>query len=182
MVRIIDWDDVWAEPLKLSAVPIGNSLFRWGNQSVTFLAPSLDQMFQEEISRLEQVRTPGISRFSNHLRNSRENLFLFDILHEPLDIESLTSKYPDLMPVALTRSPGALKGAATEWKHLSDFHIQVDGQVPDFPLYIEIQEGLGLYGRNALERFLRMVKRRMQSKWKKVLHRFRTALGSSERM
>jgi hypothetical protein len=137
-------------------------------------------MFREEISRLEQDRSPGVSRFSTHLRNSRENLFLFDILRTPLTFTDLMSKFPDLLPAALTQSPEALKGAATEWKHLTDLYAQLGAQVPDFPLYVEIQEGLGLYGRNALERFLRMIKRRMQRKWKQLLHRFRKTPRSSE--
>jgi hypothetical protein len=101
-------------------------------------------MFPEEISRLEQERSPGVLRLSTHLRNSRENLFLFDILRTHLTFTDLLSKFPDLFPGALTRSPEALQGAATEWKHLADAYTEVGEQVPDFPLFVEIQEELGL--------------------------------------
>lgn len=174
--RIIDWDSVVAEPLRLSALSIGDTLFRWALVPL-FLADSQEQRFREEISRLEKERLQGAPWFSRHLRNSRENFFLFDVLQPRVGstFADLETKYPDLLPLALKRSSETWKAAAAEWEYFVNLIGEAGAPYLGTPFYVEIQEGLGLYGKNALERFVRMIKRRGYWKWKQLLHRFRKA-------
>jgi hypothetical protein len=167
---------VGAEPLRLSAVSIGDTLFRWALAPV-FLADSQEQQFREEITRLEKDRLHGVPWFSHDLRNSRENLFLFDVLRPRIGstFADLEIKYPDLLPLALKRSPGTWKAAAAEWELFVNLIGEAGAPYLRAPFYVEIQEGLGVYGNNALERFVRMIKRRGYRKWKQLLHRFKKA-------
>jgi len=159
--RIIDWDSVAAEPLRLSALSIGDILFRWALVPA-FLADSQEQRFREEITRLEKERLQRAPWLSHHFWNSRENLFLFDVLRPRIGstFADLEIKYPDLLPLALKRSPGTWKAAAAEWEYFVNLIGEAGASYLRAPFYVEIQEGLGLYGKNALERFVRMIKRR----------------------
>jgi hypothetical protein len=52
--------------------------------------------------------------------------------------------------------------AASLWAEFSNmFYISRGLPVPDSPLYVEIQEGLGIYGHNITGRFLRKIKRKV---------------------
>jgi hypothetical protein len=150
--------------------------FRWALDPV-FLADSQEQRFRQEITRLEKERLQGAPWLSHHLLNSRENLFLFDVLRPRIGstFAGLAIKYPDLLSLALKRSPGTWKSAAAEWEYFVSLIGEAGAPYLQTPFYVEIQEGLGLYGRNVLERFVRMIKRRGYSKWKRLLHRFRKA-------
>ena len=97
--------------------------------------------------------------------HSRENRFLFDILR-PRVGETFTDwrrRYPDLLEEALHRSSESLDLAASEWKYFTDQFFR-DHPVLDNPQFVEIQEGLGLYGRWVFERTLRRLKRTAQKR------------------
>lgn len=169
----MDWDSVSAEPLKLSALSLGDTLLRWYKDPKPVLAPLQDEQFRDEIARLEQDRLPGFSVLSSHLRSSRENIFLYDILRPRAGctFADIMYKYPDLLPKALSRSPQALKAAAAEWEFFSNLFAEAGLSIPPAPFYLEIQEGLGLVGRIALERLLRQLKRRIQRELNGLWHR-----------
>jgi hypothetical protein len=52
---IIDWDDVGAVPLRLSAISIAQSFFP--EESGIKLDGNLDEFFKQELSRIEQERS-----------------------------------------------------------------------------------------------------------------------------
>ena len=75
----------------------------------------------------------------------------------------LRAHYGDLLSVALKRSPEALSAVASEWASFKySWFQQYERPVPDWPAYVEIQEGLGIYGRTRWHRFGRRVKRLAQ--------------------
>jgi hypothetical protein len=55
--------------------------------------------------------------------------------------------------------------ATSEWDEFSNFfYISRGYPIPGLPLYEEIQEALGIYGKWWIERTIRMLKRNLQSK------------------
>lgn len=84
-------------------------------------------------------------------------MFLREILFHGANLDFLNRRYPELLLEALERSSENLALAASLWTEFSHtFFTSRDRGVPDLPLYVEIQEGLGIYGRGWIERFLRI--------------------------
>ena len=54
-----------------------------------------------------------------------------------------------------------MERAASLWAESSNLFYTSRGQVPELPLFVEIQEGLGVYGRGPIEKCLRKFKRRL---------------------
>lgn len=159
---MIDWEDVLAVPLKLSAISIGESMI--GERPTIRLDSKQDRLFQEELYNIEQERRSS-NELSQMFLHSVENKLLFEILRprEGSDFVLLRKKYPQLFAEALRRSSQALAFAASEWNAFADETFRNQGlPVPDWPQYVEIQEGLGLYGRSSMERLLRKFKRLIQ--------------------
>jgi len=71
----------------------------------------------------------------------------------------LEIKYPDLLPLALKRSSGTWKAALAEWEYFVNLIGEAGAPYLQTPFYVAIQERLRLYGENAVERFVRMIKR-----------------------
>ena len=168
------------EPLKLSALSLGDTLLRWQTNPKYVLIPSQQHFFQQEINRLEQDRFPGFG-LSAHLQSSRENKFFYDVL-SPLygcTFSDLMGKYPDLFPNAIKRSKESLKAAAAEWETLTNLFTNIGTAIPRSSLEFEIREALGLYGKTAVERLLRTLKRRIQRKLKGLLYHLRKQPPSS---
>jgi hypothetical protein len=156
IIRIIDWDDVSGVPINLSAVSLAESF--WRSDSRFSLNKENFEFFQTELNRIEQ-QTSSSSNFSGMLLHSREHMFLQEILVHHQGISFLKSRYPDILSEALERSPKNMAIAASLWAEYSNtFYISRGRPVPDIPLYVEIQEGLGIYGRRAIQRFLRRIK------------------------
>jgi len=152
---------VAAVPVKFSAISIADSFWRdWEIK----LNSTQTQLFQSELSRIEQEKLSSTA-WSRMFLQSRENRFLHEILR-PRDGDTFAHwrrRYPDLLEEALHRSPESLKLAASEWKSFTDQFFR-DRPVLDNPQFVEIQEGLGIYGRSPLERNLRRLKRIAQKK------------------
>src|SRR5271155_5569295 len=79
-----------------------------------------------------------------------------------MDLRHLHREYAELVDEALERSPENLASAARQWKSFADHWNGRGDPIPDHPSFVEIQEGLGLYGRTPLERSLRRIKRTAQ--------------------
>ena len=159
---VIDWDDVSAVPLKLSAISIRESL--WNGQEIK-LDNEQAQLFQHELGRIEQ--NSSSHEWSQMFLHSKENKFLSDILRprEALSFAALRLLYRELLAEALHRTPETLELAASEWKAFTDETFRNRGRpVPDWPQYVEIQEALGLRGRSSFERTLRKLKRTTQKR------------------
>jgi hypothetical protein len=143
-------------PINLSGVSLGDSMSR--SKPNYSLNKDNDQYFQTELTRIEQERSSS-SEFSHMLLHSREHMFLREILFHGAKLDFLSLKYPELLSEALERSSENLALAASLWTEFSHtFFTSRDCGVPDLPLYVEIQEGLGIYGRGWIERFMRRIK------------------------
>jgi len=160
-------------PINLSGVSLGDSISR-SNTNYS-LNKDNDQYFQTELIRLEQERSSS-SEFSHMLLHSREHMFLREILFHGAKLDFLSLRYPELISEALERSSEDLALAASLWTEFSQTFFTSRGcGVPDLPLYVEIQEGLGIYGRGWIDRFLRRIKgqltRSLHAIFNKVLGR-----------
>ena len=167
---IIDWDDVGAVPLRLSAISIAQSFFP--EESAIKLDGNLDEFFKQELSRIEQERSSS-TEWSQMFVHSKENLLLFDILRLGKGFRGLQKDHGDLLVEILHRSTQKLALAATEWKAFAhEFYIDQGLSVPDYPQFVEIQEALGLYGQSRLERTFRRLKRTLLKRWNVFFDRF----------
>ena len=147
---------MYSVPLQLSAISIAESLFSASPRIK--LNGTQAEVFQHEFTRIEQERSSS-TRLSQMMLNSRENMFLFDVLAGDR-FPMLQGNYPELMAEALRRSPKNLESAASEWRAFSnEFFINKGLPVPNSPQYVEIQEALGIYGKTGLERSIRKLKR-----------------------
>jgi hypothetical protein len=171
---IIDWDDVAAIPLKLSAISIEDLM--WGNHEHSDIVAKakLDskqaQYFLSELSRLEQ-EVFSSTEWSQMFLRSKENQFLSSLLRprKGMTLAYLRQNYPEIMSRALHRSPETLGLAVSEWKAFTNHYFISRGRpIPDWPQYVEIQERLESYVSSSFERTLRRLKRNAQ-KWLKVL-------------
>ena len=171
---IVDWDDVGAVPLKLSAISIAQSFFP--EESGIKLDGNLDEFFKQELSRIEQERSSS-TEWSQMFVHSKENLLLFDILRLGNGFRELRKNHADLLVEVLHRSTEKLALAATEWKAFThEFYIDQGLPVPDYPQFVEIQEALGLYGQSQFERTFRRLKRTFLKRWNMLFDRFRSTL------
>jgi hypothetical protein len=156
--RIIDWDLVWAIPLKLSAISIEEF---WDSPEAR-LDNNQVQLFRDELCRIEREKS-GSMEWSQMFLQSRENTFLNDILNWGDSLPDLQRKYPELLAEALHRTSGTLALAASEWKSFTDeYFIDRNHTVPNWPRYVEIQEALGIYGPSQFDCAFRRIKRSTQ--------------------
>ena len=155
IASFVDWDAVGAVPLKLSAVSIAQSFFGWGEKLK--LDNDLDVFFQQELSRIEQEKSCS-REWSQMFCQSEENHFIATILRWGFELPKLEQLYPELLRKALYRSPERIARAASEWKiFIYEFYLNKGLPVPDFPVYMEIQEALRKYRESRFKRILRTV-------------------------
>jgi hypothetical protein len=136
------------------------------------LDPELDDLFQQELSRIEQENSHS-TEWSQMFLQSKENSFLFEILRIGNPFTTLRVNHPILLAEALLRSPGRIVQAAAEWKEFTQENYLDKGlSVPNYSQFIEIQEALGLYGQSRLERFVRKIKRNGRKRWVVLIDKF----------
>jgi len=159
---IIDWDDVGAVPLKSSALSIADTFVK--PRSRYGLYPEVEELFRQELSRIELERSSS-TEFSSMFLHAKENLFLFYVLRRAFSFIALRHYHPEFLEEALVRNSATLALAAVEWKEFAQENFLSKGlPIPSCPLYVQIQEGLGLYGRWEWERKLRRIKRLAQKR------------------
>jgi hypothetical protein len=175
--RIINWDDVSAMPIKLSAIGIAESFFR--SDPMYSLDIQNAHFFQTELTRIERQKSSS-TKLSQMFLHSREHMFLYEILSQNVDFRFLRWRHSQLLVEALQRSSETIAMAASEWDEFCNFfYISRGYPVPDLLLYVEIQEALGIYGRWWIERVLRMFKRRLAKQMNVISDRiFGTSLPS----
>jgi hypothetical protein len=173
LVGIIDWDDVGAIPLKLSAISIAESFLPQGPEVLQCkLDGELDELFQQELRRIEQEKSSS-TEWSQMFLHSRENRFLLDILRMGRNFLELKETYPDLLAKALHRSPENLALAASEWRAFTtEYYLDKNLTIPDYPDYVEIQEALGIFGRSKLKRWLHKLKRNALKRWNVFIDKY----------
>jgi hypothetical protein len=160
--RIIDWDNVFPAPLKLSAISLEHKFFH--GQEISrykpFLNPKQSKIFREELHHIE-LNHSSTTKLSQLLLYSEENRFLDRILlRKSNNLPRLQTYYPELLSEALDHSPKALARARVEWEAFTHrFFTNRARPIPDWPLYVQIQEGLGIYGTTSIHRLVRGIKR-----------------------
>jgi hypothetical protein len=173
--RILDWDAVGAVPLKLSTISIRESFFPvWVNRGGLNLDSKLDDLFRQELSHIEWEKSSS-TKWSQMFLHSEENRFLHDILRWGSGLSRLQRDYPDLLPEILYRSPEKLALAESAWNYLAQrLYTSAGVEPPDYPQLIEIQEGLGLYGRSQFARILHRLKRNVLKRWNVMVDKLRS--------
>jgi hypothetical protein len=173
LIGIIDWDDVTAIPLKLSAISIAESFFPQGPEVLGYkLDSKLDELFQQELRRIEWEKSSS-TEWSQMFLHSRENRFLLDILRMGRNFLELKETYPDLLAKALHRSSANLALATSEWRAFTtEYYLDKNLTIPDYPDYVEIQEALGIYGRSKLTRWLHKLKRNALKRWNVFIDKY----------
>jgi hypothetical protein len=167
LAGIIDWDGVAAIPIRLTAISLGENFFPSGLQLKYRLDSDLDEQFRRELCRLEEKEKDSSStKWCQMYLLSRENRFMFAILQMGSTLGELRESYPDLLEEALHRSPVSISLAAFEWEEMTvEFNYTIGGTSTKKPVYVEIQETLGLYGKSKLERWFRKIKRNTLKRW-----------------
>jgi hypothetical protein len=161
---------VWAIPLKLTAISIEDfwPITLHNNQT---------QLFRDALCRIERENS-GVTKWSETFLKSRENVFLNDILIWKRTLPYLQQMHPELLEEALHRTPERLALAASEWKLFVDkYFIAWNQTVPDWPLYVEIQETLGIYGQSSFECAFRRIKRNAQKRLNVFFYRLYSAIS-----
>ena len=165
-------------PINLSAISLAESF--WRSDPRYSLNKENVQFFQTELIRLEQ-QTSSSSNLSHMLLHSREHMFLREILLHCKDFPFLKLRHPELLSEALERSSKNMAIAASLWAEFSNtFYTSRGRPVPDLPLYVEIQEGLGIYGRGSLERFVRKIKMKLTKSLNVFLDKLFSRSGTLE--
>lgn len=160
-------------PLRLSALSLRH---RMVNGLERHLSPHLldreqDNLFLQELARIEKERS-DFDTLSTIYANSDENQFIERVLFwtPSINLVFLDVLFPDYFEKAIQRTPEALALAASEWEKLTTtYYRQMERPVPDWPLYVEIQEGLGILGNTPYHRTQRTLKRKLRRQAKFVL-------------
>jgi hypothetical protein len=169
--RIIDWDYVIPVPTRLSATSLNHRMFDVlpdDAKEIWSLNATQDGLFPSNLAKIEQERS------SNNLSllylDSRENLFMSHVLLFKGRTLPLLQKYHTaFVKQALTRTSDTLARAAHEWDEFTNDFFRKQGRpVPDWPLYVKVQEELGRYGKTQYHRYGRMMKKKVQEELKMI--------------
>ena len=133
-----------------------------------------DELFRIELLRIEQNRSSSDQFSMLYQLESEQHLeelhYILNWTREAINDDLLL--FPDLANKALDRSPARLARAAAEWNSFAnEFYTMRGRPVPDWPMYVQIQEDFGIYGKTRLHRLGRFLKRRLQERLKRVLER-----------
>jgi len=168
--RVIDWDSVFPVPLKLASVNPGAFLwdsFNSDEERCWTLSQSTLNSFAKEL-RIQEDKNQnehGAVRLSRHISDSRMNRFLYSLTCYGFDgdIGGLKKYYSNELAKALVPTKQLLARAALEWENFTtNWFVKQGRPVPDWPPYIEIQEGLGIYGKGKLSFLRRTIHRKVQ--------------------
>lgn len=172
--RIIDWDSTWATPLLGTIQSLNQNLFECNiypepERHRNILDEQQDTLFLKELYRICKERSSS-DRIAKLYRDSERNLFLFIanfLSNEKLAQNIIDHRLRNLLKEALKRSPTRLARAAEEWEKFTDGFFKKRGRpVPDWPIYVEIQEDLGLYRNGRVARLERLLKRAVHEQLK----------------
>jgi hypothetical protein len=148
-VSIVDWDHEFAVPLQLSVVSTVERLARVvGSESViNSYNDSQSSLYQQELQRIEREQSSS-DVLSQLYLSASENMFMDNFLLFGNSLPQLHDCNPDVLEEALEWSHDALVTVRSEWEHfVDDFYTSRRRALPDWPQYVEIQKGLGMYGR-----------------------------------
>jgi hypothetical protein len=169
---VIDWDYVKPVPLRLSGLSLRHRLVDGFENGCNpnLLVTSQDRLFLKDLAQIEEKRS-GSNILSSLYNNSDENVFVERVLFWLVSNGLLELVHPEYMEEALKKTPETLALAASEWEKFSNIYFRKLGRpVPDWPVFEEIQEGLGLPV-PAYRRTHRQLKRKLQRQLEVVLER-----------
>ena len=168
----MDWEGLEATPLDSARVPLVRRLFPdsletdVNNKKEALFVETLRQL-QEERSTLGRQSTVDVDLS----QCSETSHFLLLLLWYGIPLETLEVWDPNTMKEALQRTPETLTRATGVWKDVTDrFFRNLSRPVPDWPGFVEIREELGIYGKTAIHRAARRIKRRAQKVGRRVIH------------
>jgi hypothetical protein len=164
---VVDWDGVVPIPLEISALSLQDRMF-----SSSIVSPLLNEnqqeLFSQQLDRIEQERISSDLLSQLHLNSEEKNIFLLDIVTMS-NMSIIQQRHSKFMAEALKESPDKLSRAAAAWEGIADTLFRKRGRpVPDWPIYVEIQETLGIYGKLAHQRYRRETKKKIQETLKDV--------------
>jgi hypothetical protein len=161
-------------PLKMTAFSLKDRFFHYPNSDThkLYLNKTQDAIFFKELRRIESEHLSS-DYLSTLCQDSTRNLFLYYLYAygHVNDLEVFRGVgFSQFVDDLLDRSPERLARASSEWKLFSQkFFINRGRPVPDWAMYMEIQEELGIYGKSRLHRLRRVLKRKVQLGLKSVL-------------
>lgn len=139
------------------------------------LDASQQAAYWQELAQLEAESPNVIHKTAANLGSSAENWFLFNILHIGLNLTTLQEIMPNQLAEALTKSPATMKRIRSEWElFVVNFFTDRGRPLPDWPIYVDIQEELGIFGTSPVARKLRKIKRSGQRKMGRMFQRIST--------
>ena len=157
--RIIDWDDVYPVPLSLTHLTLGERIILPGEPY--FVNPELEDLYLQTLERLQVEK--GISI---QYQNSAQMRFL-DFLLRSEDIIGISGlmrlggRFNSTLNEILNPSPEALQHASDEWNEFTNtFFKNHNRPVPEWPVYIQIQEELGIYKNSTVDRARRALRKK----------------------
>jgi hypothetical protein len=159
--------------LKVAAVSLSDRIFQyWPHSERDQLTRSQQDLFQSEIKGLEINRSSS-QIISQHYLHSSENLFLGHVLLGNVNsLNSLETFHPKELKMALERTPETLADAAILWESIvNDLFRGRNRPIPNWPQFVEIQEGLGIYGTTRYHRLTRDLKKRAQGRLKGIFEK-----------
>jgi hypothetical protein len=157
-------------PLRLSAISLEHRIFDGREQrgpEKPYLNPSQGEYFRQELARFEQERSSSDTLSQLYLK-STENRFLYQVLlWKGQRLPDFQEFHSEFMEEALERTLDNLALAASVWEQFSNDFFRKQGRpIPDWPMYVEIQKDLGIYGTSQYHQLGRMLKKRAQERLK----------------
>lgn len=161
MSRIIDWDLASLVPLRLTAQPLEDILFpaqiiRAATRRKVLNETQEDE-FVAEVQALEKTISPG-GHVAQLFADADINAFLYNALVTG-NVSTLRELNVWLWREATEKTPQAMESARWLWKAVVKNFEENNRPVPDWPLFIEMQEGLELRETNLWSRIKRGVER-----------------------
>jgi hypothetical protein len=152
-------------PLRLSVQHFGQTVQltdpKTGLLTSIRIEPEQEDFFHQELRRIEMERSPNSSAITSQWLNAERNVFTLMVIISwsgYLNDQFLETKHKKFFDEALERSPENMKLARAEWEwFVETFYTQMGRPLPDWPIYIEIQEGLRI-DRNSYQRLARVLK------------------------
>jgi hypothetical protein len=139
------------------------------------LVPEQSDLFRQTFLGIERNRTGGDALYQLQLK-SQENLILGRILRAGVDLPFLMKHFGDSLAEPLARTNKNLEAARRLWDSLVQERFEQLGRgLPDWPAFVEIQEGLEIYQRTPFHRF----QRRLNKAWQRQTFRIVYLLSRS---
>lgn len=141
-----------------------NLIFR----DVTKFTVSRAELFQDEFELIEYQQSSS-NQLSQLYHQSELSLFLIRISIWGWRLPALQLYFPKLLVKAPDKSPATLSGIASEYESLAiEFFHKSRPPVADWPQFVEIQQGLEIYGKTGYHRLCRKVKMNAQRQLKYI--------------